>query len=57
MADADNINSRIEQAEKLKESLVAKFEKVKGSPREEEFALQIEKVDALIAHLESELEK
>ncbi|MEE0901040.1 MAG: hypothetical protein UIB31_00795 [Methanobrevibacter sp.] len=57
MADADNINSRIEQAEKLKESLEAKFEKVKGSPREEEFALQIEKVNALIAHLRQELEE
>lgn len=57
MADQDNINSRIEQAKKLKESLEAKFEKVKGSPREEEFALQIEKVDALIAHLKQELEE
>ena len=57
MADADNINSRIEQAKKLKESLEEKFEKVKGSSREVEFALQIEKVDALIAHLERELEE
>lgn len=55
MADENNIKSRIEQAQKLKASLEEKFEKVKGSPREEEFALQIEKVDALIAHLEEEL--
>ncbi len=57
MADQDNINSRIMQARKLKESLEEKFEKVKGTPRGEEFALQIEKVDALIAHLEQELEE
>ena len=56
MADADNIKSRIENARRLKESLEAKFEKVRDTPREEEFALQIEKVDALIAHLEAELD-
>ncbi len=55
MADAENINSRIEQAQKLKESLEVKLEKVKGTPREEEFTLQIEKIDALIAHLKQEL--
>lgn len=55
MADAENINSRIEQAQKLKESLEVKLKKVKGTPREEEFTLQIEKVDALIAHLKQEL--
>ena len=45
-----------ENARRLKESLETKFEKVRGTPREEEFALQIEKVDALIAHLEAELD-
>ena len=55
MADAENINSRIEQAQKLKESLEVKLEKVKGTPREEDFTLQIEKIDALIAHLKQEL--
>ena len=55
MADAENINSRIEQAQKLKESLEVKLEKVKGTPREEEFTLQIEKIDALSAHLKQEL--
>lgn len=55
MVDAENINSRIEQAQKLKESLEVKLEKVKGTPREEEFTLQIEKIDALIAHLKQEL--
>jgi hypothetical protein len=57
MADESNINARIRKAEELRESLIIKFEKVKGTPREEEFALQIEKVDALIAHLEQELEE
>lgn len=57
MADKANINSRIEKAQQLKESLEAKLEKVRGTPREEEFKLQIEKVDGLIAHLEDELEK
>lgn len=57
MADKANINARLEKARELKESLEAKFEKVKGTPREEEFKLQIEKVDGLIAHLEGELEE
>ena len=57
MADKANINSRIEKAQQLKESLEAKLEKVRGTPREGEFKLQIEKVDGLIAHLEDELEK
>ena len=55
MADKTNITSRIEKAEQLKESLQVKFEKVKGTPREEEFKLQIEKVDGLIAHLKDEI--
>ncbi|MBQ6345510.1 MAG: hypothetical protein IJI96_05290 [Methanobrevibacter sp.] len=57
MADKTNIAARIEKAEQLKESLQVKFEKVKGTPREEEFKLQIEKVDGLIAHLKDELEQ
>ena len=57
MADKTNITTRIEIAEQLKESLQAKFEKVKGTPREEEFKLQIEKVDGLISHLKDELEQ
>lgn len=57
MTDKANINLRIEKAKELKESLEAKFEKVRGTPREEEFKLQIEKVDGLIAHLEDELDE
>ena len=56
MADESNINARIRKAEELRESLIIKFEKVKGSQREDEFKLQIEKVDELIAHLKDELE-
>ena len=55
MADKDNIQERINKATELKASLESKIEKVKGTPREEEFKLQIEKVDELIAHLEKEL--
>lgn len=51
----DNIEKRIKKATELKASLEEKLEKVAGTPREEEFKLQIEKIDALIAHLEEEL--
>ena len=55
MADKNNIQERINKAIDLKASLEEKLEKVAGTPREEEFKLQIEKIDALIAHLEEEL--
>ena len=55
MADKNNIQERINKAINLKESLEQKLEKVANTPREEEFKLQIGKVDALIAHLEEEL--
>lgn len=55
MPDKENTQERIKKAIELKESLENKLEKVKGSPREEEFNLQIQKVTELIAHLESEL--
>ena len=57
MADKNNIQERINKAINLKESLEQKLEKVANTPREEEFKLQIEKIDALIAHLEEELNK
>lgn len=56
MADKTNIRDRINKAKELKQSLEEKLEKVSGTPREEEFRLQIEKLDGLIAHLEGELE-
>ena len=55
MADKNNIQERINKATELKASLEKKLEKVANTPREEEFRLQIEKIDALIAHLEKEL--
>lgn len=57
MADKTNIEERIQKAVNLKTSLEGKLEKVKGSPREEEFQIQIDKLNGLIAHLKAELEK
>lgn len=57
MTDKANIEERIKKASDLKTSLEQKLEKVKGSPREEEFRLQIEKLDGLIAHLNEELKE
>ena len=56
VADKANIEDRIKKATELKESLENKLEKVKGSPREEEFQIQIDKLNDLISHLEGELE-
>lgn len=56
MADKSNIEARLKKAEELKSSLEAKYEKVKGSPREEEFKSQLDKVTELIDHLKKELE-
>ncbi|WP_407394088.1 hypothetical protein [Methanobrevibacter sp.] len=48
------MDRRLEMAKKKKEELEAKLEKVKGSPREEEFQIQLDKINELIKHLESE---
>lgn len=56
MTDKNNTDLRIKKAQELRESLLSKLEKVKGSPREEEFKIQIEKIDELIAHLKEELD-
>lgn len=50
-------DKRIELAKQKLVELESKLEKVKGSPREEEFQIQIDKLNGLIAHLEAELEK
>ena len=57
MADKTNIEERIQKAVNLKTSLESKLEKVKGSPREEEFQIQVDKLNDLTAHLRAELEK
>lgn len=47
-------DKRIELAKEKLQELEAKLEKVKGTPREEEFQLQINKLNDLIEHLENE---
>ena len=56
MTDKANATQRLKKARELKQNLEAKLEKVKGTPREDEFQIQIGKLDELIAHLEGELE-
>ena len=51
---AENTDIRLKKAIELKESLEKKHEKVKGTPREEEFQMQLDKVNQLIEHLENE---
>ena len=47
-------DKRIELAKKKKAELEDKLEKVRGTPKEVEFQLQINKLTELIEHLESE---
>ena len=47
-------DKRLEMAKAKLEQLQNKLEKVKGTPREEEFQIQIDKHQELIKHLESE---
>lgn len=47
-------DKRLELAKNKLEELENKMEKVKGTPREEEFQLQIDKLQKLIKHLENE---
>ena len=47
-------DKRLEMAKAKLEELQNKLEKVKGTPREEEFQMQIDKLKELIKHLESE---
>ena len=47
-------DKRLEMAKSKLEELQNKLEKVKGTPREEEFQIQIDKLQELIKHLESE---
>lgn len=45
---------RIKLAKDKREDLLNKLDKVKGTPREEEFQIQIDKLNELIKHLESQ---
>lgn len=47
-------DNRIELAKAKKQELEEKLEKVKGTPREEEFQIQIDKLEELIKHLSEE---
>ena len=47
-------DKRLELAINKKQELEAKLQKVKGTPREEEFQMQIDKLNDLIEHLENE---
>ncbi len=47
-------DKRIELAKNKLNELQTKLEKVKGTPREEEFQMQIDKLQKLIEHLENE---
>ncbi|WP_405265082.1 hypothetical protein [Methanobrevibacter sp.] len=47
-------DKRLELAKAKLEELQNKLEKVKGTPREEEFQIQIDKLQELIKHLENE---
>ena len=48
------MDNRLKLAKQKREELLEKLEKVKGTPRQEEFALQLEKIEGLIKHLEEE---
>ena len=47
-------DKRLEMAKAKLEDLQNKLEKVKGTPREEEVQIQVDKLQELIKHLESE---
>ena len=47
-------DKRLELAKNKLEDLQNKLQKVKGTPREEEFQLQVDKLQELIEHLENE---
>lgn len=47
-------DKRLDLAKEKLEALELKLEKVKGSPREEEFQIQVDKLKELIKHLEGQ---
>lgn len=47
-------DKRLELAIQKRDELQSKLEKVKGSAREEEFQIQIDKLDQLIEHLKEQ---
>ncbi|WP_407376489.1 hypothetical protein [Methanobrevibacter sp.] len=55
--DIKNIEKRIEDAQNLKSNLESKVEKLPDSPRKDQFQMQLDKINDLIAHLEKEKEE
>ncbi|MEE3489866.1 MAG: hypothetical protein VZR10_03280 [Methanobrevibacter sp.] len=47
-------DKRLDLAKEKLEALESKLEKVKGSPKEEEFQIQVDKLKELIKHLEDQ---
>lgn len=47
-------DKRLELAQQKLEELEAKLQKVKGTSREEEFQIQVDKLNQLIEHLKEE---
>ena len=46
--------NQLELANQKRDEILKKLDKVKGTPREEEFKLQLDKIEALIKHLEEQ---
>lgn len=47
-------DKRLEMAKSKRDELLKKLDKVKGTPKEEEFQMQIDKLNDLIKHLEEQ---
>ena len=55
--DIENIEKRLSEAQNLKTNLEAKLAKLENTPRAETFQIQLDKVNDLIIHLQSEKEE
>ena len=55
--DIENIEKRLSEAQNLKTNLESKLEKLENTPRAETFQIQLDKVNDLITHLQSEKEE
>ena len=55
--DIENIEKRLSEAQNLKTNLEAKLAKLENTPRAETFQIQLDKINDLIIHLQSEKEE
>lgn len=46
--------NQLEMATQKRDEILKKLDKVKGTPKEEEFQLQLDKIEALIKHLKEQ---